>query len=114
MSIVQYSNLFIRRRTVDGQSRYYIREINNIFVVGQTLPAVSQTKQYLMDMPTSQAASRRATRWIRIVIKKLLAKHGNIVKQSQLRPFWPEWSDRDWTLFLKVSHGFAPIRMIDC
>jgi hypothetical protein len=67
-----------------------------------------------MDMPTSQAASRRATRWIRIVIKKLLAKHGNIVKQSQLRPFWPEWSDRDWTLFLKVSRGLALVRMTDC
>lgn len=56
-----------------------------------------------MDMPTSQAASRRATRWIRIVIKKLLVKHNGIIKQSRLRPFWPEWSDRDWTMFLKVS-----------
>jgi len=91
------------RRTVDGQSRYFIREINNVYAVGQTLPAVSQTKQYLMDMPTSQAATRRGTRWIRIIIKKLLAKHGGIIKQSHLRPFWPEWSDRDWTLFLKVS-----------
>jgi hypothetical protein len=93
------------RRTVDGQSRYFIREINNVYAVGQTLPAVSQTKQHLMDMPTSQAATRRGTRWIRIIIKKLLAKHGGIVKQSHLRPFWPEWSDRDWTLFLKVGEA---------
>jgi hypothetical protein len=93
------------RRTVDGQSRYFIREINNIFVVGQTLPAVSQAKQQLMDMPTSQAATRRATRWIRIIIKKLLVKHGGVVKQSYLKPFWPEWSDRDWTMFLKVNES---------
>jgi hypothetical protein len=89
-------------RTVDGQSRYYIREINNIFVVGQTLPGVSQAKQYMMDMPTSQAATRRGTRWLRMIIKKLLIKHNGLIKQSHLRPFWPEWSDRDWTLFLKV------------
>lgn len=104
-SAAQLTLITRSRRTVDGQSRYFIREINNVYAVGQTLPAVSQTKQHLMDMPTSQAATRRGTRWIRIIIKKLLAKHGGIIKQSHLRPFWPEWSDRDWTLFLKVSRS---------
>lgn len=98
------SDFLVIRTTIEGQpTRYYIREINHLFTVGQVLPSVTQGKQYIMDMPTSQAATRRGTRWIRYVIKKLMKRGDGIVRQSHLRPFWPDWSDRDWTLFLKVG-----------
>lgn len=68
------------RQTINGSTRYFIRQINHLFVVGQTYP-----NQYQIDPPTSNATRDRRTKRNRDIIRRLLLKSNDLLKEKQMR-----------------------------
>lgn len=76
------------RTTVDGETKFYVREIQNIFVVGQTYPRT--------EVPGPQARKLTATAKHRLqsITYKLISKNPKKrVKISKLLKYFPEQSE---------------------
>jgi transcription initiation factor TFIID subunit 1 len=85
---VKSTDFLLIRSTHHGQSRYYLREIPAIFVMGQTYP--------VQEVPGPQ--SRRVTTTVKnrlqIVAYRLIAKHPQQrLKMSKLASRFPEYQD---------------------
>ncbi|KAI8086731.1 uncharacterized protein BX664DRAFT_387099 [Halteromyces radiatus] len=85
---VRHTDFLLVRSTYHGQSRYYLREIPALYVMGQTYP--------VQEVPGPQ--SRRVTTTVKnrlqIVAYRLLAKHPqHRLKMSKLASRFPEYQD---------------------
>ncbi|KAJ9124157.1 hypothetical protein QFC22_000954 [Naganishia vaughanmartiniae] len=74
------TDFLVVRQTINGSTRYFIRQINHLFVVGQTYP-----HQYQIDPPTSNATRDRRTKRNRDIIRRLLLKGNDLLKEKQMR-----------------------------
>ncbi|KAJ9106197.1 hypothetical protein QFC21_001341 [Naganishia friedmannii] len=74
------TDFLVVRQTINGSIRYFIRQINHLFVVGQTYP-----HQYQIDPPTSNATRDRRTKRNRDIIRRLLLKSNDLLKEKQMR-----------------------------
>ncbi|KAJ9126620.1 hypothetical protein QFC24_001649 [Naganishia onofrii] len=74
------TDFLVVRQTINGSTRYFIRQINHLFVVGQTYP-----HQYQIDPPTSNATRDRRTKRNRDIIRRLLLKSNDLLKEKQMR-----------------------------
>jgi hypothetical protein len=86
-----------RRQTINGSTRYFIRQINHLFVVGQTYP-----NQHQVDPPTSNATRDRRTKRNRDIIRRLLLKNNDILKEKTMRNLFPRLHSKDVQNIYKV------------
>jgi hypothetical protein len=90
------------RQTINGSTRYFIRQINHLFVVGQTYP-----HQHQIDPPTSNATRDRRTKRNRDLIRRLLLKNNDILKEKTMRSLFPKLHSRDVQNIYKVCLGMS-------
>lgn len=86
------------RSTVKGEVSYCIREIKNLFVVGQTFP--------VEQIPGPHARKISATakeRTKQISFKLLMKAKGNRMKLSKLMRYFPDTHELQMRQRLKVS-----------
>ena len=87
----------INRNTVKGESKYYIREIKNLFVVGQTYPVTE------VPGPHSRKITNTIKHRLQVIAYKLLAKSpGERLKISRLMKYFPDQNELQMRQRLKV------------
>lgn len=85
------------RVTVNGSSRFYIREMKNLFVVGQTIPSVQ------VPGPHARKVSATAKDRTHQIAYRLLQKaKGNHMKLSRLMKYFPDCHELQMRQRLKV------------
>jgi hypothetical protein len=85
------------RNTIKGESKYYIREIKNLFVVGQTYPVTE------VPGPHSRKITNTIKHRLQIIAYKLLAKSpGERLKISRLMKYFPDQNELQMRQRLKV------------
>jgi hypothetical protein len=90
--------LIVRRNTVKGDSKYYIREIKNLFVLGQTYPVTE------VPGPHSRKITNTIKYRLQIIAFKLLKKSpGERLKISRLMKYFPDQNELQMRQRLKVS-----------
>jgi transcription initiation factor TFIID subunit 1, fungi type len=86
------------RNTVKGESRYFIREIKNLFVIGQTYPVTE------VPGPHSRKITNTIKFRLQIIAFKLLRKsQGERLKISRLMKYFPDQNELQMRQRLKVS-----------
>lgn len=86
------------RNTIKGESKYYIREIKNLFVVGQTYPVTE------VPGPHSRKITNTIKHRLQIIAYKLLAKSpGERLKISRLMKYFPDQNELQMRQRLKVG-----------
>ena len=86
------------RSTIKGESKYYIREIKNLFVVGQTYPVTE------VPGPHSRKITNTIKHRLQIIAYKLLTKSpGERLKISRLMKYFPDQNELQMRQRLKVS-----------
>ncbi|CED83739.1 Transcription initiation factor TFIID, subunit TAF1 [Phaffia rhodozyma] len=79
------TDFLVIRNTVKGEPKYYIREIKNLFVIGQTIPSVQ------IPGPHARLVSGTAKHRTHQVAFRLLQKaKGNRMKLSRLMKYFPD------------------------
>lgn len=97
-SLHDLSNNSVNRSTIKGESKYYIREIKNLFVVGQTYPVTE------VPGPHSRKITNTIKHRLQIIAYKLLAKSpGERLKISRLMKYFPDQNELQMRQRLKVS-----------
>ena len=90
----------LTRTTIDGEITYYLREIKNMFVVGQTLPVVE------VPGPQSRKISTLTRDRLRIIIFKLVRASANgRIRLSKLVRFFPGFTELQMRQRLKVKNS---------
>jgi len=88
------------RNTVKGDSKYYIREIKNLFVIGQTYPVTE------VPGPHSRKITNTIKNRLQVIAFKLLKKSpGERLKISRLMKYFPDQNELQMRQRLKVSDG---------
>lgn len=88
--------------TVKGESKYYIREIGNLFAVGQTYPVTE------VPGPHSRKITNTIKLRLQIIAFKLLEKSSEKrLKISRLMKYFPDQNELQMRQRLKVSLMFA-------
>lgn len=86
--------------TYNGSSHYFIREIKNLFVVGQTIPSVQ------IPGPHARKVSATAKDRTHQIAYRLLQKaKGNHMKLSRLMKYFPDCHELQMRQRLKVRHS---------
>ena len=86
------------RNTVKGDSKYYIREIKNIFVIGQTYPVTE------VPGPHSRKITNTIKNRLQVIAFKLLKKSpGERLKISRLMKYFPDQNELQMRQRLKVG-----------
>ena len=89
------------RNTIKGESKYYIREIKNLFVVGQTYPVTE------VPGPHSRKITNTIKHRLQVIAYKLLAKSpGERLKISRLMKYFPDQNELQMRQRLKVCFLF--------
>ncbi|KAI9068702.1 atypical/TAF1 protein kinase [Trametes sanguinea] len=82
------TDFLVIRTTVKGESKYYIREINNLFVVGQTYPVTE------VPGPHSRKITNTIKLRLQIIAFKLLEKSSEKrLKISRLMKYFPDQNE---------------------
>ncbi|KAI0257021.1 hypothetical protein BJV78DRAFT_1357186 [Lactifluus subvellereus] len=82
------TDFLVIRNTIKGESRYHIREIKNLFVVGQTYPVTE------VPGPHSRKITNTIKHRLQIIAYKLLAKSpGERLKISRLMKYFPDQNE---------------------
>jgi hypothetical protein len=90
------------RNTIKSESKYYIREIKNLFVVGQTYPVTE------VPGPHSRKITNTIKHRLQIIAYKLLAKSpGERLKISRLMKYFPDQNELQMRQRLKASLPFT-------
>jgi len=90
------------RNTIKSESKYYIREIKNLFVVGQTYPVTE------VPGPHSRKITNTIKHRLQIIAYKLLAKSpGERLKISRLMKYFPDQNELQMRQRLKVGLPFT-------
>ena len=90
------------RNTTKSESKYYIREIKNLFVVGQTYPVTE------VPGPHSRKITNTIKHRLQIIAYKLLAKSpGERLKISRLMKYFPDQNELQMRQRLKASLPFT-------
>ena len=88
----------LRRNTIKGESKYFIREIKNIFVIGQTYPVTE------VPGPHSRKITNTIKHRLQIIAFKLLRKsQGERLKISRLMKYFPDQNELQMRQRLKVG-----------
>lgn len=87
-----------RRNTVKGDSKYFIREIKNLYVLGQTYPVTE------VPGPHSRKITNTIKYRLQIIAFKLLKKSpGERLKISRLMKYFPDQNELQMRQRLKVG-----------
>ncbi|KAI5455045.1 hypothetical protein NCC49_002318 [Naganishia albida] len=97
------TDFLVVRQTINGSTRYFIRQINHLFVVGQTYP-----HQHQIDPPTSNATRDRRTKRNRDLIRRLLLKNNDILKEKTMRSLFPRLHSKDVQNIYKTFMAVVP------
>ena len=90
------------RNTIKGEARYYIREIKNLFTVGQTYPVTE------VPGPHSRKITNTIKYRLQIIAYKLLQKsNGERLKIARLMKYFPDQNELKMRQRLKVSEDPA-------
>ncbi len=90
------------RTTIKGESKYYIREVNNLFVVGQTYPVTE------VPGPHSRKITNTIKLRLQIIAFKLLEKSTEKrLKISRLMKYFPDQNELQMRQRLKVCVAFV-------
>ncbi|KAG2023004.1 atypical/TAF1 protein kinase [Coprinopsis cinerea AmutBmut pab1-1] len=82
------TDFLVIRNTVKGESKYYIREIKNLFVIGQTYPVTE------VPGPHSRKITNTIKHRLQIIAFKLLKKsQGERLKISRLMKYFPDQNE---------------------
>ena len=92
---------FIFRNTVKGETKYFLREIRHLFVVGQTYPVTE------VPGPHSRKITNTIKYRLQIIAFKLLKKSpGERLKISRLMKYFPDQNELQMRQRLKVTALF--------
>ena len=90
------------RNTIKGEARYYIREIKNLFTVGQTYPVTE------VPGPHSRKITNTIKYRLQIIAYKLLQNsNGERLKIARLMKYFPDQNELQMRQRLKVSEDPA-------
>ena len=90
------------RNTIKGEARYYIREVKNLFTVGQTYPVTE------VPGPHSRKITNTIKYRLQIIAYKLLQKsNGERLKIARLMKYFPDQNELQMRQRLKVSEDPA-------
>ena len=90
------------RNTIKGEARYYIREIKNLFTVGQTYPVTE------VPGPHSRKITNTIKYRLQIIAYKLLQRsNGERLKIARLMKYFPDQNELQMRQRLKVSEDPA-------
>lgn len=93
-----YMTSTFRRNTVKGDSKYFIREIKNLYVLGQTYPVTE------VPGPHSRKITNTIKYRLQIIAFKLLKKSpGERLKISRLMKYFPDQNELQMRQRLKVG-----------
>lgn len=93
------TDLYICRSTVKNDTKYFIREIKNLFVIGQTYPVTE------VPGPHSRKITNTIKHRLQIIAFKLLAKSSEErLKISRLMKYFPDQNELQMRQRLKVGH----------
>ncbi|KAH6916934.1 atypical/TAF1 protein kinase [Coprinopsis sp. MPI-PUGE-AT-0042] len=82
------TDFLVIRNTIKGESKYFIREIKNIFVIGQTYPVTE------VPGPHSRKITNTIKHRLQIIAFKLLRKsQGERLKISRLMKYFPDQNE---------------------
>ncbi|KAN0134297.1 Protein of unknown function (DUF3591) domain containing protein [Lactarius tabidus] len=82
------TDFLVIKNTIKSESKYYIREIKNLFVVGQTYPVTE------VPGPHSRKITNTIKHRLQIIAYKLLAKSpGERLKISRLMKYFPDQNE---------------------
>ncbi|KAF8481830.1 TAF1 transcription initiation factor TFIID subunit TAF1 [Russula ochroleuca] len=82
------TDFLVIKNTVKGESKYFIREIKNLFVVGQTYPVTE------VPGPHSRKITNTIKHRLQVIAYKLLAKSpGERLKISRLMKYFPDQNE---------------------
>ncbi|KAJ3998572.1 TAF1 transcription initiation factor TFIID subunit TAF1 [Lentinula boryana] len=82
------TDFLVIRSTIKGESKYYIREIKNLFVIGQTYPVTE------VPGPHSRKITNTIKHRLQIIAYKLLRKSaGERLKISRLMKYFPDQNE---------------------
>ncbi|KIK07513.1 hypothetical protein K443DRAFT_129177 [Laccaria amethystina LaAM-08-1] len=82
------TDFLVVRSTIKGETRYYIREIKNLFVIGQTYPVTE------VPGPHSRKITNTIKYRLQIIAFKLLKKsQGERLKISRLMKYFPDQNE---------------------
>jgi hypothetical protein len=85
------------RNTVKGEAKYFLREIKNLFVIGQTYPVTE------VPGPHSRKITNTIKHRLQIIAFKLLRKsQGERLKISRLMKYFPDQNELQMRQRLKV------------
>ncbi|KAI0275330.1 atypical/TAF1 protein kinase [Gloeopeniophorella convolvens] len=83
-----HTDFLVIKNTIKGEAKYYIREIKNLFVVGQTYPVTE------VPGPHSRKITNTIKHRLQIIAYKLLAKSpGERLKISRLMKYFPDQNE---------------------
>jgi transcription initiation factor TFIID subunit 1, fungi type len=86
------------RNTIKGETKYFLREIKNLFVVGQTYPVTE------VPGPHSRKITNTIKFRLQIIAFKLLKQsHGERLKISRLMKYFPDQNELQMRQRLKVQ-----------
>lgn len=92
------AKLIYYRNTVKGDSKYFIRDIKNLFVIGQTYPVTE------VPGPHSRKITNTIKYRLQVIAFKLLKKSpGERLKISRLMKYFPDQNELQMRQRLKVS-----------
>ncbi|KAF5368463.1 hypothetical protein D9758_002319 [Tetrapyrgos nigripes] len=84
----KHTDFLVVRSTVKGETKYYIREIKNLFVIGQTYPVTE------VPGPHSRKITNTIKHRLQIIAFKLLRKSpGERLKISRLMKYFPDQNE---------------------
>ncbi|KAJ3843869.1 TAF1 transcription initiation factor TFIID subunit TAF1 [Lentinula raphanica] len=84
----KHTDFVVVRNTVKGDTKYYIREIKNLFVIGQTYPVTE------VPGPHSRKITNTIKHRLQIIAYKLLRKSaGERLKISRLMKYFPDQNE---------------------
>ena len=90
----------VPRSTIKGDTKYYIRELKNIFVVGQTYPVTE------VPGPHSRKITNTIKHRLQTIAFKLLAKtKEERLKISRLMKYFPDQNELQMRQRLKVQNS---------
>ncbi|KAH9065639.1 TAF1 transcription initiation factor TFIID subunit TAF1 [Lactarius vividus] len=93
-----HTDFLVIKNTTKSESKYYIREIKNLFVVGQTYPVTE------VPGPHSRKITNTIKHRLQIIAYKLLAKSpGERLKISRLMKYFPDQNELQMRQRLKAS-----------
>ena len=93
------TDFLVVRQTISGVSNYYIRAINNLYTVGQTMPNSSE-----VPGPHARKSTHTAKQRLQIVAWLLIEKSKTKrIKLSRLMKYFPDQTELQMRQRLKIK-----------